>query len=485
MRYPISRRTLLEVLSAAGVAVYLPACKDGATGDDSSDDTAAANQRVIVLGGGLAGLSAAYELVKLGHEVVVLEAQSRVGGRVHTHREGWADRQYVELGATRIPDVHDHTLGYVEELGLTLSTFQSGDPLYYLNGQRFIHQSGEGWPLDMTEEEQANGLDMWSTYIAAYFADFGNPRDGSFPAPGVVDAYDGMTWTDFLLSKGCSADWLRLYTADNGSEISKIGCLAWMAAEVADQDWGDTFHVDGGNDLIVSGLAELLGDAVRLERVITRIEHSETGVVITATHDGAEETYEGAHCVCAIPFTILRNIEISPAFSDDKMQCIQELYMMPSSRGWFQTRSRFWQSEGIGGLKICKTDTAAERIWDLSNVLAGSSGMVMAYTQHLNAQALSAVAEDGRQEYLLGIIDDFLPDLRDEVTGFVSKSWEQDEWVMGAWTDILPDQWWMFTVIGRPEGRVHFAGEHTSIWAGWMQGAIESGKRCAQEIHQG
>lgn len=501
----VDRRRFLEMLAAMGVSVYIPACTGDSkesgttngnntdtgtdTGTDSGTDTGtdtgidALHFDVVVLGGGLSGLSAAWELQKAGKSVVVLEAQDHVGGRVRTDHDGWDNGQYFEMGAVRIPDVHNYTLEYVEALGLDLAEFSSGEPLYYLKGNRFIYQDGDAWPLpNGTPEEQANGPDMWGTYVAGHFDAFGNPRDGTFPQPDTIASYDNMSWTQFLASVGATEDWLALYTAGEGSEVSKIGAIAWMAAEVADQDWDATFHVVGGNDLIPKGVASQLGDAVKLGRVITKIEHTDTGVLITVDNNGTPEVYSGDHCVCALPYTILRNIPVSPAFSEQKTKCINELFMMNSSRGFYQTRSRFWQEEDIGGVKIAKTDTKAERLWDISNVQEGATGMVMAYTQNENANALQAVAEGDRKAYLDAEIKKFFPQIEDETLHFKSWSWGDDPWVKGAWCDILPGQAWMLAVVGAAEGRIHFAGEHTSIWAGWMQGAIESGKRTAQEI---
>ncbi len=499
---PINRRQLLSFLSAVGVSVYAGGCNDTASpyartaaptrnpqnlrrkGDDDDHDCEQRVQKVLVIGGGLSGLSAAYELKKLGHKVTVLEAQDHVGGRVRSLRDGYVNGQVNELGAVRIPDVHEHTLGYVEELGLELEIQGGGDALFYLRGNRFIHPNPGEWPLTMTADEQELGLDMWAVYIAAYFDEAGNPREGTFPTPDVLAAYDNKTWTEFLESKGASPDWIYLYTADNGTEISLMGALPWYAQEVADQDWLDTYHVKGGNDQIPRGIADLLGDDVKLGCVVTRIEHDDDGVKVTYTRNGKSRTKKADHLVCAIPFTLLRDVELSPAFPDDKMQAIDELFMMAASRGFYQTATRFWEEEGIGGLKIAKTDTVAERLWDISHFQSGNTGVFFTYMQHENAAAMAAVAPEDRQAWMDATVSTFFPQITEQTLHFSHKCWGEDPWVKGAWCDILPGQWWMMSVIGRAEGRVHFCGEHTSIWAGWMQGAIESAKRCAVEIDE-
>ncbi|MDC3960263.1 flavin monoamine oxidase family protein [Polyangium jinanense] len=478
------RRRFLELLSVAGVAVYLPGCGP----DDGNPPTnpPASTKKVLVLGGGLAGLSAAYELMKKGWDVTVLEAQTRVGGRVHTQHEGFENGQYAELGATRIPDVHDHTIGYVEELGLKLEEFPDGTPLYYLGGNRFVHTEGTPWPIPgLSPEEATEGLGMWSTYIAANFAEFGNPRDGSFPLPGIVEKYDGMVWTDYLKSKGATDAWLPLYASDNGTEIYKIGVLAWMALETADQDWSLTYHVQGGNDLIAQKLAEKLDGKVFFERVVKSITQDETKVTVTVDAKGTSETYEADYLVCTIPLKPLRDVAFSPALPDDKQKAMDEVHMMTSSRAMFQTKTRFWKNDPLGelgGLKLAKTDTKAERVWDLTATQTGDTGILLAYLQDKNADDFAAIAAPEREAYIQAELAKFFPDIEAEKLSFHMKVWAEDPWAQGAWTEILPNQWWMLAVLPRPEGRIHFAGEHTSIWAGWMQGAIESAKRAVDEI---
>lgn len=479
-RLPLSRRGVMALFSWTGTSALLGCGSESAPAGEPG-------RSVLVLGAGLAGLTAAYELQKLGYAVTVLEGRERIGGRVWTLREGFADGQFAEIGAVRIPDVHEHTLGYVEELGLELDSYPGGEPLYFIDDMRFMHTAGEPWPLQglNTAEQSASIDDLWEKYIVSSFDEFGDPRTGTFPKPGVVEKYDGQVYADFVRARGASDAFLPLYAADNGSEVFTIGTLAWMVAEVADRDWSETYHIRGGNDQLPQRLAEQVGaDKILLAHRVVRIEHSEDGVTVTAEHDGGEQTFEADHVVCTLPFTMLRSVAIEPEFPKDKMDTIRGLFMMNAGRGYIQTSSRFWEKEGIGGLKIAKTDTPVERVWDLSHVQEGTSdkGMIVSYTQNKNADAYCQIDPAEREAYTLDHIEAFFPEIKAEKLAFFHYCWKEDPWVMGAWTDYLPGQWWMTAAAKRAEGRVHFAGEHTSIWAGWMQGAIESGKRAVQEI---
>lgn len=482
-RFPIkrslvSRRGVARLFVWTGAGAYLSGC-GGASGDGGGN-------RVLVLGAGLAGLSAAYELQQLGYEVTILEVRDRVGGRVYTQRDGFEDGQYAEIGAVRIPDVHDRTIAYCEQFGLPLDEFPAQTSLYYLDGAAFMHEEGKPWPVDglnATEAEQ--GLDLWGDYVAGGFDEFGQPRDGEFPAAGSVEKYDAVVYTDYLRGRGATDAWLKLYAADNGSEVQTIGTLAWMAAESADRDWDRTFHIRGGNDTLPEALAEAIGtENIRFESQVVRIEHAADRVTVTFTRGGAEETLDAEYLVCAIPFTTLRDVAVVPEFPAQKMKAIRESFMMNAARGYVQTKTRFWEDMGLGGLKIAKTDTKVERIWNLSDVLPADSekGMIVSYTQDANANAYCGMPAAAREAYTLDEVEKFFPTIKAETLVFVHFCWSEDPWAKGAWTDILPGQWWIFDESRKPEGRVFFAGEHTSIWAGWMQGAIESGQRVADEI---
>src|SRR5579862_6894149 len=140
-------------LAAAAAAAFAPA---------SFVRAAETKRRVIVVGGGLAGLSCAYELRKLGFEAIVLEGQGRAGGRVQTLREGLDSGLTAETGATRIPDTHHMTLDYVREFGLLLEPFKGGDfaDVTHLRGKNYVSGPGPepNWPLQLTVEERRLGV---------------------------------------------------------------------------------------------------------------------------------------------------------------------------------------------------------------------------------------------------------------------------------------------------------------------------------------
>lgn len=476
----LSRRGVMALFSWTGTAALLGCGTDSHAGD---------GQHVLILGAGLSGLCAAYELQKAGFTVTLLEGRDRIGGRVWTVREPFADGYFAEIGAARIASTHKHVLAYADELGLELTEIPGGDPLFYIGDKRFMKVAGEPWPIaGLNDNEKTAELgDLWGMYVQPNFAGFGNLDNGDFTADEVAQ-YDGMTWVDYLRQQGASEAFLPLYAADNGSEVYTIGALAWMMAEVIDQDWSETFHIRHGNDQLPRRLAEEVGEEnILLAHKVVRIERGDNSVTVIASADGKQVSFTADHVVCTLPFPLLRDVEVAPAFPADKAECIGTNQLMNAGRAYLQTNTRFWAKEKIGGLKIAVTDTPIERLWDLSPVQEPGSekGIFLSYTMDKNADAYCGKTMDERQEYTLGHVEKFFPEIRSETVAFFHHCWREDPWAKGAWTDTLPTKWWTFAVARRPEGRIHFAGEHTSAWAGWMEGALDSGRRVAQEIATG
>ncbi len=477
-RSRLSRRTVMELFSWTSTAALLGCTVGGGN--------PGGGRKVVVLGAGVAGLSAAYELQKKGFEVTVLEARDRVGGRVWTVREGFEDGQYAEIGAIRIGSTHVNLLAYAKELGLELDEFPDGEPLYFIDGVKFKFSDTDSWPLaGLKADEMATSLgDLKNRYIYDFIDEFGDPSQGEFP-DGIVEKYDDMVWTDYLKMRGASDDFLKLYASDQGTEVFTIGTLAWMMAEAIDYDWVKTYHIRGGNDGLPKALAEAVGsDNVLLEHKIVKLATTATGAEVTVDFKGKEVTFAADYVVCTLPFPVLSKVTLEPLFAADKMDTIQNAFLMNAGRGYIQTKTRFWKDEGIGGRQIAQTNSPVERYWDLSEVQDSDStkGMIGSYTMDKNADAYCGLTQEEREAYTMLHTEPFFPQIRDERVAFFHYCWREDEFALGAWTDTLPGRWSTFAVARRVEGRVHFAGEHTSAWAGWMEGAVESGMRAAREI---
>jgi monoamine oxidase len=476
----IDRRAFLTLLAMAGVG----AC--------AQSTPRASGKRVVVLGGGLAGLAAAWNLANRGYEVRVFEAQGIPGGRVKTIRAPFKNGGYAEAGALRIPNNHGYTMKYIKLMGLEsklVAYEDDGKHLWYLEGKRFTTPEGK-WPLEgLSQEEQTNPLAMLRRYWGPGFQAVGDPTRPQFPTAS-ASTLDPYTLAEFFRKNGASEAWLKVFFAQEGT-IGRVNALAVTALEGApnDGEFTTTYGLVGGNDQLPKALARALGERVTYNSPVVRLAHRSDGVTVTVRNRSGQHEVQADHCICTLPFPLLRQVEIAPAFSELKMKSIEGYGLSSISRIYLQTKTRFWRKDplgALGGLNMVGTDTAAERIWNTSQLQPDPvMGMLQSYMFDENAVAFSRIAPDERVSTGIRRVAQFLPELPDEVVASFCKVWHEDPWQKGAFAFLKPNEFtWMWPAARRSEGRVHFAGEHTSAWGAYQNGALESAERCFQEVLQ-
>jgi monoamine oxidase len=474
----IDRRTFLQSLGVVA-ATGLSGCT--------------ADRRIVVLGAGLAGLTAAYNLMKEGYEVIVLEGQGRVGGRVLTVREPFRAGGHAEMGAVRIFSTHAATLKYVEHFGLgPLEPHDAGDRVYFMRGRRFAAPApGTAWPVaDMSAAERADPFSFFGPYLGSGFGKLGDLDDARWPnsEASALDL-DKVSFEQYMLEQGASTGWIDWFRAREGN-VKRINACAGFASEKvsAGADGELPGSIRGGNDRLPKAFAAALGARIKLDSKVVRLEQDASEVRVTYLDaQGGQHHLSAARCVCALPFSTLRKVLIATPFADDKMRAIESLAYMPAARCHFQTGTRFWTRDPlgpIGGLNLVGADTFAGRIWNTSSQQADPTlGMIHSYMFDVEASEYALMPDrvNAMQRHIGGKL---LPGLAEEqVVASAEKVWQEDPWVGGGWgwTGVA-EMRSTHLARKRVEGRVHFAGEHTSIWIAWMNGAIESGERAANEI---
>jgi monoamine oxidase len=485
MSTSLDRRRFLQALAAVSVA---PLASLANTPDASADGYGrGGGRRVVVLGAGLAGLGAAYNLVRHGYDVTVLEAQDRPGGRVQTVRDGFRGGGHAELGAIRIFQSHEYTLRYVREFGLELAPYDTGTRAFHMQGRRFLPPpAGQSWPLNgLSAGEQPDPGARLGDYFGSGFAKLGDVFDPGWPGafPTALEL-DGVTMDSYMSSQGASATWRDWFYAQEG-RFARVNAAAAFAVESLTT--GFLGSIRGGNDRLPKALAGALGHRVRYRSEVVRIAQSK-GQVTVSFRDRSGRLHEvrADRCVCALPFAPLRRVHIATPFSAQKMAAIRTLRYMAVARCYFQTRSRFWERDPLGrlgGLNLVGTDTMAGRMWNTSSQQTDPRlGMVHAYM--FDTEALEfATLGDRRVTATRRLLRELLPGIGGQIVGVAHKAWQEDRWAGGGWGWVQPGELvWMFPAMRRVEGRVHFAGEHTSIWAAWMNGALESAERVVSEI---
>ncbi|HEX9423269.1 MAG TPA: NAD(P)/FAD-dependent oxidoreductase [Pyrinomonadaceae bacterium] len=446
-------------------------------------------KKIIIIGAGLAGLAAAYELTQAGHDVTVLEARKRPGGRVHTLRDSFAEGLYAEAGATRIPNHHHFTIKYAELFGLTLDPFQPLDvpSLYYVRGKR-IQMTAEQkveWPYDLTAEERALGVNgMRQKYIWSMLGEVGDVTDPGWPSPDTIKKYDQMNRSDFWRSRGASTEAVALLSLGGiDDRVETWSTLFMLRNHALNQKLNRYYKIRGGSDLLPKAFAVRLSEKIHYAAPVVRIEHGAQGVKAVFLNAGTYHTLAGDYLVCAVPFAVQKNIEVTPAFTVEKQRAIEQLPYLSASKIFLQARKRFWVNEGQSG--FATTDLPIGQVWDLTYKQPGTRGILQAFPISLHSRRVTAMSENERINFALEQVEMIYPGVRDYFEGGLTKCWDEDEWARGASSYYKPGQFsTLLPHVARPEGRIHFAGEHTSVWIdGWMQGALESGNRVAREVN--
>jgi monoamine oxidase len=447
------------------------------------------SKRVLIVGAGLAGLAAAYELTQLGHQVTVLEARMRPGGRVLTLRDPFAEGLYAEAGAARIPDHHDFTLKYVRHFGLTLDPFEPPDStsVYYVRGQRIKAIPGQDLelPYKLTPEERKLGLKgIRQKYIGSVFRELGDVTDPNWPAPDLLAKYDQMNRSELWRSRGASSEAIALLSLGGiDDRVETWSALFMLRNQALNQKRTRYYKIRGGTDLLPKAFAVRLADRIRYGSPVVRIEQNARGVKAVFLRAGAYCTLSGDHLICAVPFTVQRRIEAIPAFSPEKQRAIEQLPYLSVSKVFLQMKRRFWVAEGLNG--FATTDLPIGQVWDATYSQPGVHGILQAFPISLHSRRLKGMTEQERVQFALEQVETVYPGTRENFEGGVAKCWDEDEWARGGTAYYKPGQFRsLLPHVARREGRVHFAGEHTSVWIdGWMQGALESGNRVAREVN--
>lgn len=445
---------------------------------------------MIVLGGGIAGLCAAWSLREAGFQPLLLERTARVGGRFYTLRDHFGD-QYVELGVTRIAETHVLTLGYARHFDLPLVdyAFEGARILFSVLGKRFASTTHgpvdypDDFPLSPEERKlDAEALDLF--YTGQAFTRIGDPRDAAWPPASARGEFAGETFRRSLDRSAASHAAKEICRAYDGTEIDAYDALGWLALQRLDSAWQRSYAIAGGNDRLTSAFATSLGDRIVTGAHVQRVTSDENGVSVAYLCDGREETVEGEFVVCAVPHPILREITFDPPLSEAKRRAAEEIEMLKVTRLNYQFSRRFWTlDEGLRGLLVACTTSPIERLWDLSATQTGAHGILTAYVQDRNAEALDELPTDeARLAYGLTVMDSFFPGARQYFVKGLSFSWHQQPWVKGGWSLVRPDQTDRLADLQRAEARVYFAGDHASLYSGWAQGALESAHFAVAEV---
>jgi monoamine oxidase len=457
-----------------------------------------------VLGAGVAGLTAAYELKKLGYECEVLDARSRTGGRCVTIRRGsvseeidtppqtasFAPDLYLNAGPARIPHHHTTTLDYCRELNVAIEPFCS------VNEAAYVHQSNgaPGRQKLRLREVRAD----WRGYTSELLAKA--VSSDSLDQP--LTKSDRERVVEWLRQEGGLSTELRYAGSARRGYDTKPGFGAagvvgppiglgdlvetsfgrYLSTELAMQT--PMFQIVGGTDRLTHALAAktshvtLGADVKAIEQMPDRIR------VRYATGSGQLRECDGDYCISTMPLTLLRAATLD--VSSEMKQAIGAINYSSAGKIGLQFARRFWEEDdGIFG-GITRTDQEINQILYPSTGYLSKKGLVVGY--YLTGQAAGPMDELPPAERLRKALEQgrkIHPQYADTFETSFSIAWQKVAHSKGGWAQFTEAQRKVeYQTLLRPDGRLYMAGDYTTYLSGWMAGALESAQAVVTSIHE-
>jgi monoamine oxidase len=428
--------------------------------------------RVVVAGAGLAGLVAARDLEAGGAGVVVVEARDRVGGRVHTLRDGFADSQHAEAGADLIEAEQTHVLELARELRL--------EPVRILR---------RGWGFYGTDRtgrlrirNTLTSFDRAADHLAAEMRDY-RLAGGRWDSP-ITAAIARQSVAEWLARRKADGDLvaavkgLRGFFLADPEDLSLIALVDEFAS--GDAPGGSAqFRIRDGNDRLATAMAGKQRGRVLLKTVVRRVVQHAAGVQVSV-EGGRRHQIDADFAVIALPASTLRDVQFDPPLPPAQTGAIATLRYGAATRVLLQFDRRFWRQPARP--YAFGSDQPTGAVWDGNEQQARRPGILSLLAGGRASSEVRAIMQAGGIDALI----ERLMWLGTPSTLVAHKvvAWEDDEWSRGGYAYFDPSfdpalrQW-----LGRAFGRLTFAGEHTSAGGqGYMNGAVESGKRAAAEV---
>ena len=420
----------------------------------------------IVVGAGLAGLTAAYRLSAAGWKVTVVEARNRIGGRVWSYRFPQAPELVCELGGEWIGKHHTKIRALVEELKVPVEPHAYR--VWLLQGGQ-MHAPGS-W--DFTPESRKAWKKFHEQY--AHYTEQQKHR---------LDQYDWWTWLGKI---GFNGEDRRIHelidSTDFGESIRQVSAYS-AAEEYFETDYTNPnntdemdFHVVGGNTNLAKALADRLPPgALHLNSPVVSIKQT-AGLVTVST---AKDKYTADACICTVPSSVLSSIQFEPGLSPEKVLAADELEYARIIKTQLLFDRRFWPAEDFSLI----SDETAHMYFHTTQLQPGPKGILCSYAVGDKADVLAAQPKQVREAQLLRDLTAVSQEAPQALLTSQDQPWQDDPWVHGAYAVYRPGQWRLQSVLAAPHGKVLFAGEHLdSDWQGFMEGAVSTGEEAARHL---
>jgi monoamine oxidase len=476
----VSRRRFLELGTTLGALATVPSLACAAKHPE-----ALGGPRIAIIGAGIAGLTVAYRLARAGLRTQVFDSWNRVGGRMLTARNPWADGQLTELGGELIDTEHAALRGLATELGLTL------DPILETPGSGIRQDT---WFFGGRIVSDVEIVEAFRPVAARLQVDAGNEDNETEFARldrlGLAAYLDGLPDLAPVLRGLLEV----AYVGEFGRELAEQTPwnLLWLI-DAGNPDpfrvYGDSdeaFHVHGGNDQITTRLAGRLESPILLEHRLSRVVETAGGAFRLAFDRGAGSSYEEDFdkVVFALPFTRLRDVELPATLPPRKREIIETLGMGTNAKLMAQFSERVWRTQHQASGSTM-TDNGLQLLWETSRGMSGNAGILTIFAGGRLGEQIGEGSAETQTVARLGSIDQIFPGTGAAyIPGSAMRMhWPTVEHTRGSYTCYLPGQGSFSGLEGERSGNLHFCGEHTSTeFQGYMNGGAESGERVAREI---
>ena len=443
---------------------------------------------VVILGAGLSGLYTAMLLEEQGFRVTVLEASDHVGGRVQTRNFGG---RLHELGASDIGVMYARVLDMMNRLNLERvpSSIRIRPFSYHVRGKMVRAEEWEAADVNQTVGEERtiapSGLER---HFLGQFNPLKELDDWLLPKNQSLDVPIGV----YLQQKGVSDEAIRLFGHTyNGIGMNRTSALAlfrdttrtrfgiqaFMALKAAGQEVAPLSQVKGGNQRLPDAMAASLESEVLFNKAAATIAHDQTGVVVTCL-DGSR--YRATFLVSAIPLLSLRKIEISPALSPQKSLATNELDYYAVTKFYLRPTEKFWENDEYE--PTMWTDGLLERVFAATD----ENDEVHSLLVWMTGLGSRRIDQFGREDATRMVLDEMTkirPASKGKLEVIGYHSWGRTPFIGGCGHSYSAGQVSRFaTDLPTPEGRIHFAGEHTRRREFGMESAMASAERVAAEI---
>jgi monoamine oxidase len=462
-----TRRDLLNHLLAAGISVSTAGSQTGGT------------KKIIVAGAGIGGLCCAYELMKHGHEVTVLEASGRSGGHILTIRDRLADGLYADGGAEHFyRPGYDMFWRYIDEFHLPVIAYPRRDHMvHYIGGRPHTEEMLADRRVLKKLELNQNEIDYlvqhpWAEFSQLYYGPYlDNFKDEYRPFDAGLNDLDHVTVTAFLQKKGASAAAIG-FIGGKSSALNAIWFSAIKKRRGMRQFERRLFRIKGGNQTLTDMLASKLAQRLRLGAPVTAIRHGGSGVTVDFTESGQEKHLEANYLVSCIPLYMLRKIPVTPDWPESRRYIVNNLAYDSYGRAILQSRTRFWEKDGVSP-NLEFGGEALSSVWSMADDVETARGLLI------------GTAPIGSAEKAMAAFRKNYPGRAEDIEHALAVDWTHDPWAMGCLpTQYAPGELAKFwPEVIQPFGRIYFAGVYADNLTFGMEAAVRSANRVAEAIH--